>query len=50
MLIYDIVVGDILLLNQGDIVPVDGVLITTQLIKMNEASMTGETTMISKTT
>ncbi|CAL6088450.1 Calcium-transporting_ATPase [Hexamita inflata] len=47
--IYDLVVGDILVVNQGDQVLVDGLITTTQLIKFDESSMTGETQMMLKT-
>ncbi|CAL5993241.1 Calcium-transporting_ATPase [Hexamita inflata] len=47
--IYDLVVGDVLVLNQGDQVLVDGLITTTQLIKFDESQMTGETQMLQKT-
>ena len=45
----DIVVGDIVLLNTGDEVPADGVLLTANSLQINESTLTGEP-VISKTT
>ena len=45
----DIVVGDIVLLNTGDEVPADGVLLQAQSLQINESTLTGEP-MIAKTT
>ncbi|CAL5988856.1 Calcium-transporting_ATPase [Hexamita inflata] len=47
--IYDLVVGDILEVNQGDQILVDGLITTTQLIKFDESFITGETEMMLKT-
>lgn len=38
----DIVVGDIVLLNTGDEVPADGILIESVSLQVNESSLTGE--------
>lgn len=38
----DIVVGDIILLNTGDEVPADGILIESISLQVNESSLTGE--------
>ena len=45
----EIVVGDIVMLNTGDEVPADGVLLQSQSLQINESTLTGEP-MISKTT
>lgn len=45
----DIVVGDIVLLNTGDEVPADGVLLSANSLQINESTLTGEP-VISKTT
>jgi len=48
--IYSLVVGDILELSVGDILPVDGILIEGYDIKIDESCMTGESDFIKKTT
>ncbi len=45
----DIVVGDIVMLNTGDEVPADGVLLESHSLQLNESTLTGEP-VISKTT
>lgn len=45
----EIVVGDIVLLNTGDEVPADGVLLEAHSLQINESTLTGEP-IISKTT
>ena len=45
----EIVVGDIVMLNTGDEVPADGVLLQSQSLQINESTLTGEP-MIAKTT
>lgn len=45
----DVVVGDIVLLNTGDEIPADGVLLDSVSLQVNESSLTGEP-IISKTT
>lgn len=45
----DIVVGDIVLLNTGDEVPADGILLKANSLQINESTLTGEP-IISKTT
>ena len=37
------VVGDILFFNLGDMLPVDGLMISGSEVKIDESSMTGET-------
>lgn len=44
----EIVVGDVVLLNTGDEVPADGVLLESQSLQINESTLTGEP-VISKT-
>ncbi len=45
----DVVVGDVVVLNTGDEVPADGVLLQAQSLQINESTLTGEP-MISKPT
>lgn len=45
----DVVVGDVVVLNTGDEVPADGVLLQAQSLQINESTLTGEP-MIAKTT
>ena len=45
----DIVVGDIVLLNTGDEVPADGLLLETTSLQINESTLTGEP-VVDKTT
>ena len=45
----EVVVGDIVMLNTGDEVPADGVLLQAQSLQINESTLTGEP-MIAKTT
>ena len=45
----DIVVGDIVMLNTGDEVPADGMLLESHSLQINESTLTGEP-VISKTT
>jgi len=47
--IYDLMVGDILHIATGDIIPVDGILAQGNKIQMDESSVTGETDLIVKT-
>ena len=46
--ISDVVVGDIVHINPGDIVPADGVLISGHQIKCDESSATGESDPVDK--
>jgi P-type Ca2+ transporter type 2C len=46
--IYDIVVGDIMHLEAGDVIPVDGVLLDGYSISCDESSATGESDAINK--
>lgn len=47
--VYDIYVGDIMLLEPGDMVPVDGILIEGHGVKCDESSATGESDILKKT-
>ena len=46
----DIVVGDIVLLEEGDKVPADGKVLYTQSLGVNESSLTGESEIVYKNT
>lgn len=46
--IHDIMVGDILALEQGDVVPADGLLISGNNIKCDESCDTGESELVAK--
>ena len=48
MNVYDVVVGDVLTIEPGEIVPVDGVMIEGHNIKCDESSATGESDAIKK--
>jgi Ca2+-transporting ATPase len=48
--VYDILVGDVVNLEPGDMVPVDGILIQGHGIKCDESSATGESDLLKKTT
>ncbi|KAF2473848.1 calcium transporting P-type ATPase-like protein [Lindgomyces ingoldianus] len=47
--VYDVLVGDVVLLEPGDMVPVDGILIQGHGIKCDESSATGESDLLKKT-
>jgi len=47
--IYDIMVGEVVLLEPGDLVPVDGIFISGHGIKCDESSATGESDLLKKT-
>ncbi|KAH6879999.1 hypothetical protein B0T10DRAFT_551751 [Thelonectria olida] len=46
--VYDILVGDVLLLEPGDVIPVDGVFIDGHNVSCDESSATGESDLIKK--
>lgn len=46
--IYDILVGDVVLLEPGDMVPVDGIFIEGHNVKCDESQATGESDLIRK--
>jgi Ca2+-transporting ATPase len=48
--IHDVLVGDVLMLEQGDVIPVDGIFIDGHNISCDESSATGESDVIKKTT
>ncbi len=48
--VHELVVGDIIMLKTGDVVPADVRLISSQNLKTNESSLTGESLAISKNT
>ncbi|KAL4907051.1 hypothetical protein BDW74DRAFT_176652 [Aspergillus multicolor] len=47
--VYDVLVGDVLHLEPGDLVPVDGVYIEGHNVKCDESSATGESDQLKKT-
>ncbi|KAH8885976.1 calcium-translocating P-type ATPase [Thozetella sp. PMI_491] len=47
--VFDIVVGDVMHLFTGDLVPVDGVFIQGHAVKCDESSATGESDLLKKT-
>jgi P-type E1-E2 ATPase len=48
ILAFDILVGDILLLEKGDLIPADGIVLESFALLIDESSMTGESDMIEK--
>ncbi|KAK0714425.1 hypothetical protein B0T21DRAFT_297287 [Apiosordaria backusii] len=46
--VFDIVVGDVMHLSQGDMVPVDGIFINGHGVKCDESSATGESDLLKK--
>lgn len=46
--VFDILVGDVVLLNPGDMVPVDGIFIEGHNLKCDESQTTGESDIIRK--
>lgn len=46
--VYDVLVGDVMVLEQGDVVPVDGVLIDGHSVGCDESSATGESGVVKK--
>ncbi|KAH0524235.1 hypothetical protein TsFJ059_006767 [Trichoderma semiorbis] len=46
--VYDVVVGDIMLLEPGDIIPVDGVFVQGHGLSCDESSVTGESDLAKK--
>lgn len=46
--VYDVLVGDVMHLEPGDLVPVDGILIEGHSIKCDESSATGESDLLRK--
>ncbi|KAF5013453.1 hypothetical protein FDECE_529 [Fusarium decemcellulare] len=46
--VYDVVVGDIMHLEAGDVVAVDGVLVQASSLQMNESPISGESELVHK--
>ncbi|KAH6673701.1 calcium-translocating P-type ATPase [Halenospora varia] len=46
--VYDVLVGDVMHLEPGDMVPVDGILIDGHSLKCDESSATGESDLLKK--
>ncbi|KAK5001171.1 plasma membrane calcium, partial [Cryomyces antarcticus] len=47
--VYDILAGDVVLLEPGDMIPVDGIFIEGHNVKCDESSATGESDLLKKT-
>lgn len=47
--VHDILVGDLLLIEPGDILPVDGIFIAGHSVRCDESSATGESDILKKT-
>jgi len=47
--VYDILVGDVVCINQGDLIPADGIIIESNEVKCDESSATGESDQMKKT-
>lgn len=47
--VYDVLVGDVMHLEPGDLIPVDGIFIDGHDVKCDESSATGESDIIKKT-
>ncbi|KAJ4246604.1 hypothetical protein NW762_013546 [Fusarium torreyae] len=47
--VHDVVVGDLLHLEAGDVVAVDGILVQASSLQMNESSISGEVDLVHKT-
>jgi Ca2+-transporting ATPase len=46
--VHDVLVGDVMVLEQGDVIPVDGVLIEGHNVSCDESSATGESDIVKK--
>ncbi len=46
----DITIGDVIIVEQGDIIPADGRVISSSMLQVNESSLTGESNSIEKIT
>ncbi|KAF8453833.1 hypothetical protein BGX38DRAFT_1268345 [Terfezia claveryi] len=47
--VYDLLVGDVVCINQGDLIPTDGIIIESNEVKCDESSATGESDQMKKT-
>ncbi|KAF8430389.1 E1-E2 ATPase-domain-containing protein [Tirmania nivea] len=47
--VYDLLVGDVVCINQGDLIPADGIIIESNEVKCDESSATGESDQMKKT-
>ena len=47
--VYDILVGDVMHIEPGDMIPVDGIFISGHNVKCDESSATGESDLLKKT-
>lgn len=47
--VHDLLVGDVLLVEPGDIIPADGIFISGHAVKCDESSATGESDLLKKT-
>ncbi|KAH6856806.1 hypothetical protein B0I37DRAFT_426312 [Chaetomium sp. MPI-CAGE-AT-0009] len=46
--VHDVLVGDVMVLEQGDVIPVDGVLVEGHNVSCDESSSTGESDIVKK--
>ncbi|KAK7538187.1 uncharacterized protein J3D65DRAFT_621249 [Phyllosticta citribraziliensis] len=46
--VYDVLVGDVMLLEPGDMIPADGIFISGHNVKCDESSATGESDLLKK--
>jgi P-type Ca2+ transporter type 2C len=47
--VHDMLVGDVMIVEQGDVIPVDGVLVEGHTVSCDESSATGESDLVKKT-
>jgi Ca2+-transporting ATPase len=47
--VYDVLVGDVMILEQGDMIPADGIFISGHNVSCDESSATGESDLLKKT-
>ena len=47
--VYDVLVGDVMILEQGDVIPADGIFISGHNVSCDESSVTGESDLLKKT-
>ncbi|KAK5662281.1 hypothetical protein OQA88_8187 [Cercophora sp. LCS_1] len=46
--VHDILVGDVMIVEQGDVIPVDGILVEGHTVSCDESSATGESDLVKK--